>query len=157
MGKLPTGGLAALGRIEVRGHMKSHISKWARCPQRGLCVFAMAWVVALAPGLAAAESEAIGTSKEGGMGATAAIASLVYSPIKLVFATGGLISTGLAWMFSGGDSEVASTVLTRSVRGSYVITPAIIRGDEELEFVGRSPRYREEPRRAQVAAAPDGW
>jgi hypothetical protein len=138
--------------------MDSYILKSICSAQRAFCILATALAVTLAPSLAGAENEALGTSKEGGMGATAALASLVYSPIKLVFATGGLVSTGLAWMFSGGDSEVASTVLTRSVRGSYVITPAIIRGDEELEFVGRSPQYRQAPARAQVAAAPpDGW
>ena len=125
--------------------------------RRTFCALVGVLSIGLAPGLAAAENENLGTSKEGGIGASAALASLVYSPTKLVFALGGLVSTGLAWMFSGGDSEVASTVLTRSVRGSYVITPAIIRGDEELEFIGRSPRYREEPERTEVAAAPDGW
>ena len=125
--------------------------------RRTFCALVGVLSIGLAPGMAAAENENLGTSKEGGIGASAALASLVYSPTKLVFALGGLVSTGLAWMFSGGDSEVASTVLTRSVRGSYVITPAIIRGEEELEFIGRSPRYREEPERTEVAAAPDGW
>lgn len=125
--------------------------------RRTFCALVGVLSIGLAPGLAAAENENLGTSKEGGIGASAALASLVYSPTKLVFALGGLVSTGLAWMFSGGDSEVASTVLTRSVRGSYVITPAIIRGEEELEFIGRSPRYREQPERTEVAAAPDGW
>jgi hypothetical protein len=125
--------------------------------RRTFCALVGVLSIGLAPGLAAAENENLGTSKEGGIGASAALASLVYSPTKLVFALGGLVSTGLAWMFSGGDSEVASTVLTRSVRGSYVITPAIIRGDEELEFIGRFLRYREEPERTEVAAAPDGW
>lgn len=125
--------------------------------RRTFCALVGVFSIGLAPGMAAAENENLGTSKEGGIGASAALASLVYSPTKLVFALGGLVSTGLAWMFSGGDSEVASTVLTRSVRGSYVITPAIIRGEEELEFIGRSPRYREQPERTEVAAAPDGW
>ena len=86
--------------------------------RRTFCALVGVLSIGLAPGLAAAENENLGTSKEGGIGASAALASLVYSPTKLVFALGGLVSTGLAWMFSGGDSEVASTVLTRSVRGA---------------------------------------
>ncbi len=107
---------------------------------------------------AAQAGEAGGTAKEGGLGAAAAITSLVYGPAKVVYAAGGSVIAGMAWCFSGGDSEVASTILTRAVRGTYVITPATLVGQEEIEFVGRSPQYRvDAPGGAQVASGPDGW
>jgi hypothetical protein len=87
----------------------------------------------------------------------AAITTLVYSPLKLLYAVGGPPASGLAWIFSGGDSTVAKTVMTRSVRGTYVITPEHLQGREQLEFVGRAPEYRSAPDPAQVAAAPEAW
>ena len=44
---------------------------------------------------------------------------------------------------------------TRSVRGTYVITPEMLLGQEQLEFVGRSPEYRETT--PQIASAPEAW
>lgn len=96
-----------------------------------------------------------GTAKEGGLGSAAAISSLVYGPLKLLYASGGTVASGFAWLFSGGDGKVAKTVLTRSVRGTYVITPEMLQGQEELEFVGRAPEYRDAA--PQVASAPEAW
>ncbi len=125
--------------------------------RRALCSLLCALAIALAPGIGLAESDSLDAAKEGGIGIASALTSLVYGPVKVVYATGGAVIAGFAWVFSGGDSEVASTVLTRAVRGTYVITPATIAGDEEIEFVGRSPEYRPKEDRSQVAAAPDGW
>jgi len=35
----------------------------------------------------------------------------------------------------------ADAVILPALRGDYVITPAIVRGDEKVEFVGRRPGY----------------
>jgi hypothetical protein len=121
-----------------------------------LCALICALAIAMAPSVGIA-GEGAGTAKEGGLGTAAALTSLIYGPVKIIYATGGVVIAGMAWMFSGGDSEVASTVLTRAVRGTYVVTPATLTGQEEIEFVGRSPEYRESGGRNQVAAAPDGW
>jgi hypothetical protein len=81
------------------------------------------------------------TAREAGVGIGAAFASLVYAPTKLVYATLGVVFGGLAWGLSGGDSDVKDAVITPAVRGDYVITPSIIRGEEKVEFVGRRPGY----------------
>jgi len=96
---------------------------------------------------------------EGGLGMAAAISSLIYGPTKTVYALGGTVIAGCAWVFTGGDTRVASTVITRSVRGTYVITPETLKGRQELEFVGRAPEYRSQPGAVgeQVAAAPEAW
>jgi hypothetical protein len=96
-------------------------------------------------------------SSEGGMGALAAISTLLYAPAKLVYATCGLIFGGAAWGLSGGDSSVLSAVVTPAVRGDYVVTPGILRGERGLEFFGRDPSYREadadaEPESGQAQA-----
>ncbi|MEE9607226.1 MAG: hypothetical protein V3U03_05760 [Myxococcota bacterium] len=99
-------------------------------------LLAFVLLVAVQPGPARAEGNLGAT---GGMGALAALCSLVYGPIKIVYATGGLIFGSLAWALSGGDSEVLNAVLTPSVRGDYVVTPSHLRGDQPLEFIGRAP------------------
>lgn len=91
-----------------------------------------------APVTAMAGETAADTSREGGLGAAAALSSLIYAPIKLVYATGGLLIGGFAWAFTAGDTQVAEKVFTRSVRGTYVITPEILTGEEELVFIGRN-------------------
>ncbi len=98
-------------------------------------------MIALAPQAARAQES---MQSEAGLGALAAFASLFYGPVKLIYATSGLIFGGLAWGLSGGDSDVLKAVITPSVRGDYVITPAILRGERPLEFFGRDPEYRSE-------------
>lgn len=90
-----------------------------------------------APGAGFAEGAAKETSREGGLGAAAALSTLVYGPVKLLYATGGLIVGSFAWAFTAGDSEVAEKVFTRSLRGTYVITPDHLTGEQELVFIGR--------------------
>ena len=104
---------------------------------------------------AAWAGDGVSTAKEGGLGSAAAISTLVYGPVKLVYASGGTVASGMTWLFSGGDGKVAKTVLTRSVRGNYVITPEMLQGQEGLEFVGRAPEYRETT--PQIASAPEAW
>jgi hypothetical protein len=81
------------------------------------------------------------TAREAGVGVGAAFSSLLYVPAKLVYATLGVVLGGIAWGLSGGDADVKNAVIMPAVRGDYVITPAIIRGDQKLEFVGRRPGY----------------
>ena len=95
--------------------------------------------VTIAPGAALADT---GMSAEGGMGALSAISSLVYGPVKLVYALCGLIFGGVAWGLSGGDSDVMLAVVTPSVRGDYVVTPSHLRMERRLEFFGSNPEYR---------------
>ncbi|MAG33430.1 MAG: hypothetical protein CL908_21345 [Deltaproteobacteria bacterium] len=106
-----------------------------------------------APSVGFAESEASEVGREGGLGAAAALSSLIYGPVKLLYATGGLIVGSFAWAFTAGDTEVASEVFTRSLRGNYVITPAILTGEERLEFIGRDVDEPVPPTEA-VAQAP---
>ena len=93
-------------------------------------------------------------SKQAGLGAASAITSLVYAPVKMVYALGGLIVGGLAWGFSGGDNQVAKVVLTPSILGDYVVTPKQLVGDEPIEFFGRDPEYQADELEMAVASPP---
>ena len=129
-----------------------------------LCALIGALVLAGTPGTVFA-AEVTDAANEGGLGVAAALSSLVYAPTKVVYSLGGAVVSGFAWVFSAGDSEVATTVLTRAVRGTYVITPAALRGEEEIEFIGRMPEYKasEDAETADVSAPPSesqdvyGW
>jgi len=79
------------------------------------------------------------TAEEAGFGALAALSSIVYGPVKVVYALGGAVVGGFAWLFSAGDNDVAVPIWNRSVRGDYVVTPQNIRGEKPLEFIGRDP------------------
>lgn len=110
--------------------------------------------IALVPGSALAKNQALTMAKSGGLGAASALTSLVYGPVKLVYATTGLLVSGIAYAFSGGDKEVAKVVITPSVMGDYVITPRMLTGDQSIQFFGRDPGYEAPPAPAPVATAP---
>lgn len=160
-GTIGPGGTRAIFRPNVRGHMDKFALNQKVKSRRVVCAWLGALAIGFAPMAAWANDDpsTFGSAKEAGLGSAAAVSNLVYGPVKVAWATCGTVIAGFAWAFSGGDAEVASTVLTRAVRGTYVITPETLRGRREVEFVGRSPEYRSAAP-AQVASAPDapdGW
>lgn len=78
-----------------------------------------------------------GTAGDAVAGAGAAICSLVYAPLKLTYAAGGLVVSGMAWLWTFGDSDVAGPIFRGALGGDYVVMPAHLRGDRDLRFVGR--------------------
>jgi hypothetical protein len=109
--------------------------------RRRTAAMVCALAIALAPSMAAAE-QSEGMANEAGVGVLAAVGTLIYGPVKIVYAALGLVFGGAAWGLSGGDNEVLNAVITPSVRGDYVLTPAHVRMEESLEFFGRDPEYR---------------
>jgi hypothetical protein len=97
----------------------------------------------MASTVAAGPAAADEMTTEAGMGALAAVSTLVYAPVKLVYATAGLLFGGIAWGLSGGDSDVMMAVVTPAVRGDYVITPSHLRMEKSIEFFGKDPAYRD--------------
>jgi len=124
------GGLRAASELRSQPKRKSGIGR------RVLVALLVVGLVG-APSAGFAGETGKETGREGGLGAAAALSSLIYGPIKLVYATGGLVVGAFAWAFTAGDTEVASRVFTRSLRGNYVITPDILTGEQELVFIGR--------------------
>ena len=118
--------------------------------RRSALLSALILALAAAPTTAWADMGA-DVPNEGGIGALAALSTLIYGPVKLTYATLGLLVGGAAWGLSGGDQAVLESVVTPALRGDYVVTPAHIRMERGLEFYGRDPRYREVQ---QAAAAP---
>ncbi len=73
------------------------------------------------------------------VGVGAAICTFVYSPFKVAYAIGGSVVSGLAWMWTLGDTSIAGPIFRSSVRGDYVVTPSHLAGQRELHFFG--PAY----------------
>src|SRR5262249_57248015 len=77
-------------------------------------------VVATSPGIARAEdSSQTPTYESGGLGAAAALCSLLYGPAKATMAISGLIVGGLAYPLSCWDSDVSTKVIDPSAPGDY--------------------------------------
>jgi hypothetical protein len=98
-----------------------------------------------------------GREGEAGLGVAAGLISLVYAPAKVLYAAGGGLVAGLAYVFSAGDQQIVDPILTPALRGDYVVTPAHLRGDRQLEFIGREPEdAAPRDKSGQAASHPGG-
>jgi hypothetical protein len=77
-----------------------------------------------------------GTANGAGMGAAAAVSTILYFPFKAAFAIGGGLVGGLAYLFSGFSEPTAKSVWIPSMYGTYVITPEHLNGDVPVRFLG---------------------
>jgi len=77
-----------------------------------------------------------GDTSSAGMQVAAGFSTLLYFPLKAVFAIGGGIVGGLTYAFTGGDEHAAKRVWTTSMYGTYIITPDHLRGDKPIRFLG---------------------
>jgi hypothetical protein len=101
----------------------------ARATASALVALLLAGALAGWPGRASAESDA-------GARVGAAVATFLYVPLRVLFAGSGLLFGGVGWGLSGGDAQVAAAIALPAVRGDYLVTPAHLRGERRLEFVG---------------------
>lgn len=107
--------------------------------------------IALSPATALADDDNIGVDL--GLGVASALCSVLYAPVKIAYAAGGLLVGGLGWALSGGDNEVATAIIDPAVRGDYVVTPAILKGERPLEIYGNPPP--DVSSNDDIATAPD--
>lgn len=101
--------------------------------------------------LAASPALADPPTKEAKTGATVVLANVVYMPAKVLYAAGGGLVAGMAYLFSAGDKAVAKPILDASIGGDYIVEPEHLSGDKQLVFFGQS----EEQQRA-AAQVTDG-
>ncbi len=73
------------------------------------------------------------------LGTSCAAVNLIYGPVKVAFAVLGTATGALAWVLTGGNREVARSIMQPSLRGDYMITPRNLTFEEPLEFYGRDP------------------
>ncbi len=75
---------------------------------------------------------------DAGYGTLAVLTNLLYMPVKVVYASLGLVTGSLAYVLTVGNTDTAQQIWSPSVGGSYVVTPAMLRGDEPVLFNGPS-------------------
>jgi hypothetical protein len=75
---------------------------------------------------------------QAGLGLLAIGTNILYAPAKMIYGGLGLGTGSAGWILTGGDREVASRVFTPSLRGTYVLTPRHLTGDDPIHFVGSS-------------------
>jgi len=76
------------------------------------------------------------TVSDTGMEAASGLATIVYFPLKAVFALGGGIVGGLTYAFTGGDEEATNKVWHTSMEGDYMVEPENLTGEKPLNFIG---------------------
>ena len=74
---------------------------------------------------------------EGGLGATSALLSLAYGPVKLAYAASGLLLGSGSFLWTWGDRDSAMAIVNTAVGGDYVITPEHLRGSDEIHLTGQ--------------------
>jgi hypothetical protein len=72
-----------------------------------------------------------------GLGVGAVLATLIYGPVKVVYATLGSITGGLAYLLTGGRLDVPREIIQPAIRGDYVVTPEHLTFNQPLLFVGK--------------------
>jgi hypothetical protein len=70
--------------------------------------------------------------------AGAVLANVVYFPAKVVFAGAGAVTSGLAYLVTGGHTQAATKIWDTSVRGNYVMTPSMVEGEAPVHFTGNA-------------------
>lgn len=64
------------------------------------------------------------------------LASAVYFPAKVVFASAGAVTSGVAYLVTAGNAQSSNSIWNAAVEGDYVVTPDVIDGAKPLHFVG---------------------
>jgi len=82
-----------------------------------------------------------------GTGVGSVVGSAVYFPFKAAFCILGGIGSGFTLLAAG--PETADKVASASCRGTWVITPDVVKGKEAVHFVGETPPSLE-PKQARV-------
>jgi hypothetical protein len=105
--------------------------------RRGSALLAFAALLAGSPAAAQSDDrDSPSLIREGGLGAAAALVSMIYCPLKLVYAASGIVLGSSSFLWTWGDQDAAMAVVDKSVGGDYVITPDMLRGSVDLRFTG---------------------
>jgi len=73
---------------------------------------------------------------EAGLALGAAVANLVYLPVKAVVALGGLVVGTFTGIANGGDTRSAYAFWVPAASGTYLLTPEHLDGSQPIEFFG---------------------
>jgi hypothetical protein len=98
----------------------------------------MLGVILFAGSPAIAEEGAPSTALENvGLEVSSWLLTAPYGAAKAAYALGGSIVGGLAWLVTGGDTEVAKSIWVPAIAGDYIVRPENLTGDRPIHFVGK--------------------
>ncbi len=75
-------------------------------------------------------------ASDAGLGTACVFINLLYMPAKLVYATLGGLTGGIAYLLTGLNYDVADRIWAPSLGGNYVVVPAHLRNEQTLYFSG---------------------
>jgi hypothetical protein len=129
--------------------------KWSRFVTVMLIVTFMALTM-IPPGSALADDQASGTesSDDTGIKVASWLLTVPYCAGKSAFAIAGSVVGGLGYAFSGGNSQTAQSIWTKTVYGTYILRPAHLRGEEPIHFLGKADDEQSEDMK-RVSGASD--
>ena len=133
-----------------------HMKKWSRSVAIVL-IMTVAGLTMILPGWTLANDQASSTDSSEGTGIQVAswLLTVPYCAGKSAFAIAGSVVGGLGYAFSGGNSETAQSIWTKTVYGTYILRPAHLRGEEPIQFLGKADGDQNEPmKRAAVTSEP---
>ena len=92
-------------------------------------------VLAATPVVPATAASGESVAQEAAYGAGSFFGTVLYAPAKLSFCVLGAVASGLVLPFGG--TQKAGEVATAACAGTWVITPAALKGREPVQFVGQ--------------------
>ncbi len=100
-----------------------------------------AWAQQMAPPAPPGEATPVPATDSPGLTAVAAVAgaigSFFYIPFKVAAMCPGMaLASGASLAVTGGDKDTAAYLLRVGCTGTYFITPAMVRGQEEFKEAG---------------------
>lgn len=115
------------------------IGKWSRYMAIVLLVTFMGLTM-IQPGSTLADDQMSGTDSSDDTGIKVASWALTvpYCIGKSAFAVAGSVVGGLGYAFSGGNTQTAQSIWTKTVYGTYILRPAHLRGEEPIHFLGNT-------------------
>lgn len=104
------------------------------CMRSLAITFAVALFIAWGSNPATAEDS--GTPSGAGLQAASWLASVPYGAAKVLYAVSGGVVGGLAWVMTGGNTDIAKAIWSPTMTGHYIVQPQNLTGDRPLHFVG---------------------
>jgi hypothetical protein len=101
-----------------------------------MIVFTLALVIAGGGNTAIADDS--GSPSGAGLQAASWLATVPYGAAKVVYAVSGGLVGSLAWVMTGGNTEIAKAIWSPTMTGHYIVQPQNLTGDRPLHFVGGS-------------------
>ena len=76
------------------------------------------------------------TAQDVGYGVGSFLLSCFYTPLKLTYAALGLVTGGLGYVVTAGNTDVTKRIVFPAVKGDYVVAPSNLKEGKAPVFIG---------------------